>query len=84
MARIGAILLEVLGTEGLARCQTHRADMVRGWACFLIGTQPGLDAEARLAAIHPLAETRILGCANGPGWPCARTWPQACRLPRPI
>lgn len=61
MARIGAILLEALGTEGLTQCQAHGADMVRGWACFMIGAQPGLDVKARLAAIRPLADDAHFG-----------------------
>lgn len=61
MARIGAVLLEALGTEGIAQCQTHRADMARGWACFMIGAQPNLDLGARLAAMHPLADDAHFG-----------------------
>ena len=61
MARIGAVLLEALGTEGIAQCQTHRADMARGWACFMIGAQPHLDLGVRLAAMHPLADDAHFG-----------------------
>ncbi|WP_376709328.1 HEAT repeat domain-containing protein [Comamonas sp.] len=61
MARIGSILLEDLGAEGLAQCQTHRSDMVRGWACFMIGAQPDLDVSVRLTAIRPLADDAHFG-----------------------
>lgn len=61
MARIGAVLLEAVGTEGLAQCQAHRADMVRGWGCFMIGAQPDLDVKARLSAIRPLADDAHFG-----------------------
>ena len=49
MARIGAVLLDELGTDGIAQCQSHAADTVRGWACFMIGVQPDLDLPSRLA-----------------------------------
>ena len=61
MARIGAVLLEDLGTKGIAQCQTHRADMARGWACFMIGAQPNLDLSARLVAMRPLADDAHFG-----------------------
>ena len=56
MARIGAVLLDELGTDGIAQCQSHAADTVRGWACFMIGAQPALDLQARLTSIRPLAD----------------------------
>lgn len=56
MACIGAVLLDELGTDGIAQCQSHAADTVRGWACFMIGAQPALDLQARLTSIHPLAD----------------------------
>lgn len=61
MAGIGAVLLNELGTDGIAQCQSHAADTVRGWACFMIGAQPALDVPARLAAIRPLADDAHFG-----------------------
>ena len=61
MACIGAVLLDELGTDGIAQCQSHAADTVRGWACFMIGAQPELDLSARLAAIQPLADDAHFG-----------------------
>jgi len=65
MAGMGALLLETFGADGIARCQAHRADTVRGWACFIIGAQPDPDVSdhlaARLAAIEPLADDAHFG-----------------------
>ena len=61
MAGLGALLWQELGPAGLARCQAHSADTVRGWACFMVGAQPGLAAAARLAAIAPLADDPHFG-----------------------
>ena len=61
MGRVGAMLLDELGTDGIARCQAHAADTVRGWACFMVGAQPDLDLALRLAAIRPLADDMHFG-----------------------
>ncbi len=61
MACIGAVLLDELGTDGIAQCQSHAADTVRGWACFMIGAQPALDLQARLNSIRPLADDAHFG-----------------------
>lgn len=61
MVRIGSVLLENLGVEGLVQCQTHRSDMVRGWACFMLGAKPSMDVCERLAAIYPLADDAHFG-----------------------
>ncbi|RRD57481.1 DNA alkylation repair protein [Comamonadaceae bacterium OH2545_COT-014] len=56
MQGMGALLLQALGPAGIATCQRHPADTVRGWACFMIGQQPGLSLAARLQALRPLAD----------------------------
>ncbi|RFA26614.1 DNA alkylation repair protein [Alkalilimnicola ehrlichii] len=61
MAGIGAVLLEELGTEGIKQCSEHDADTVRGWACFMIGTQTELALPSRLEAIQPLADDAHFG-----------------------
>ncbi|WP_068636679.1 HEAT repeat domain-containing protein [Thauera butanivorans] len=61
MAGVGAALLEELGNDGIAQCQGHASDTVRGWACFMIGAQPGLALPSRLAAIRPLADDTHFG-----------------------
>ena len=61
MACIGAVLLDELGTDEIAQCQSHAADTVRGWACFMIGAQPALDPQARLTSIRPLADDAHFG-----------------------
>jgi len=56
MMAMAALLWAESGEAGVARCRAHVADTVRGWACFMIGVQPGLDVPARLAAIRPFAD----------------------------
>jgi len=61
MAAIGALLFDALGEDGIARCQMHGADTVRGWACFMIGAHAELALPARLAAIRTLADDAHFG-----------------------
>lgn len=61
MAGIGVALFAELGVAGIAQCQAHASDTVRGWACFMVGAQPYLDLPARLAAIRPLADDTHFG-----------------------
>jgi 3-methyladenine DNA glycosylase AlkC len=55
------VLLDDLGAAGIDRCRAHGSDTVCGWACFMIGAQPGLNLSARLAAIRPLADDAHFG-----------------------
>jgi 3-methyladenine DNA glycosylase AlkC len=61
MARIGAVLLDELGADGISQCRKHVADTVRGWACFMVGAQPALNLQARLDSIRPLADDSHFG-----------------------
>jgi 3-methyladenine DNA glycosylase AlkC len=61
MHAIAGVLLQALGPTGIARCQAHAADTVRGWACFMIGQQLDLDLPDRLQAIRPLADDPHFG-----------------------
>ncbi len=61
MNRIAEVLLAELGTAGMAQCQSHAVDTVRGWACFMIGAQSALSLRARLDAIRPLADDAHFG-----------------------
>jgi len=61
MIRIGAVLLGEMGETGIAQCRSHGADMVRGWACFMVGAQSALDLRTRLAAIRALADDAHFG-----------------------
>lgn len=61
MHTIAEVLLQALGPAGIAHCQAHVSDTVRGWACFMIGRQPGIDLPRRLQAIRPLADDPHFG-----------------------
>jgi 3-methyladenine DNA glycosylase AlkC len=61
MARIGAVLLDELGTAGVGQCSAHGTDTVRGWACFMIGARQKLNLSQRLNAIRPLADDEHFG-----------------------
>jgi len=71
MTAIGALLWAELGELAFARCQAHSADTVRGWACFMVGAQSGLDLSARLAAIRPFADDAHFGVREW-GWMAVR------------
>lgn len=61
MQGVGVALLDALGNQGIADCMSHSADTVRGWACFMIGAQPGLGLDVRLNAVKPLADDAHFG-----------------------
>ncbi len=61
MKGMGELLHGALGSAGMASCQSHASDTVRGWACFMVGAQPYLDLADRLAAIRPLADDAHFG-----------------------
>ncbi|MBA4501753.1 DNA alkylation repair protein [Marinobacterium marinum] len=61
MQGMGRLLLNELGSDGIRQCLVHHSDTVRGWACFMLGAQPGLDIQARLEAIRPLANDGHFG-----------------------
>ncbi|WP_159917602.1 DNA alkylation repair protein [Pantoea sp. 18069] len=61
MGGIGSLLFDALGSAGIDACRSHASDTVRGWACFMVGAQPGLDLAARLEAIRPLADDAHFG-----------------------
>lgn len=58
---VGALLWQTLGTKGWERCLSHRADTARGWACFMVGAQPGLSLRQRLDLVQPLADDAHFG-----------------------
>lgn len=59
MALAAQLLLDA--KADLAPLQAHASDTVRGWACFAIAAQPGLDLAAQLAAMRPLADDLHFG-----------------------
>ena len=42
-------------------CQAHVSDTVRGWACYLIGSDAGATLPAKLRAMRPLADDPHFG-----------------------
>lgn len=62
MQVIGTILHDRYGLEvGLSLCQKHSSDIVRGWACFIIGTASDLSIEERLSYMLTLADDMHFG-----------------------
>lgn len=60
MAAAGRHLLDRLGPQAIGSLSRHRSDTVRGWACFMVGSQD-LPLSVRLAAIRPLADDPHFG-----------------------
>lgn len=56
-----ATLLRVHGHGDHARWSRHASDTVRGWACYLIGSDPALSLEHRLDALRTLADDAHFG-----------------------
>jgi 3-methyladenine DNA glycosylase AlkC len=61
MDAVGELLVRHAGVEGAAALAAHRADTVRGWACYVIGRAPKLKLKARLELIRPLADDSHFG-----------------------
>lgn len=61
MALAAALLLHQPGPQRLPGWMRHPSDTVRGWACFVVGAQPGLALHERLAILQPLADDAHFG-----------------------
>lgn len=55
------LIRDRLGDGAVSGLRQHRSDTVRGWACFIIGANPALTLEGRLAAIRPFADDPHFG-----------------------
>jgi len=49
------------GLVTLGELRGHASDIVRGWACFMIGTAEDMSLAARLSAIRPFADDSHFG-----------------------
>lgn len=58
---LAAILLREAGQGDVTHWQSHPSDTVRGWACYLIGSDAALDLPAKLQAMRPLADDPHFG-----------------------
>jgi len=58
---LAAQLLRGAGQGTPALWQAHSSDTVRGWACYLIGSDPALSLERKLDALRPLADDAHFG-----------------------
>ncbi|MDO4231489.1 MAG: DNA alkylation repair protein [Lautropia sp.] len=61
MQGVAQALLQALGDGGVAQCEAHTSDTVRGWACFMIGAMPADDLGERLRRIRGLADDAHFG-----------------------
>jgi len=58
---LAAALLREAGQGDVLHWQSHPSDTVRGWACYLIGSDAALDLPAKLRAMRPLADDPHFG-----------------------
>lgn len=58
---LAATLLREAGKGDVIHWQSHPSDTVRGWACYLIGSDPTLGLAGKLQAIQPLADDDHFG-----------------------
>lgn len=58
---LAATLLREAGQGDVLLWQSHPSDTVRGWACYLIGSDAALDLPAKLRAMRPLADDLHFG-----------------------
>lgn len=56
-----ATLLRAHALGDAAQWREHRSDTVRGWACYLIGSDPRLSLEHKLDALRALADDGHFG-----------------------
>lgn len=61
MKGVGEWLLETYGELAWERCVNHPADVVRGWACFMVGARGMLSVPQRLEALRTLADDPHFG-----------------------
>ncbi len=77
---LAAQLLREAGQGAPALWQHHSSDTVRGWACYLIGSDARATLAGKLQQMRTLADDPHSVCANGRGWHYARTsLPHHCR-----
>lgn len=58
---LAAALLREAGQGDVQRRQAHPSDTVRGWACYLIGSDPQAALADKLQAMRPLADDAHFG-----------------------
>lgn len=61
MVLAAELIRDRLGDGAVPWLRQHRSDTVRGWACFMVGANPALTLEDRLAAIRPFADDPHFG-----------------------
>jgi len=58
---LAATLLREAGQGDVTHWQSHPSDTVRGWACYLIGSDATLGLSEKLQAMQPLADDAHFG-----------------------